>query len=84
MNVSSNGHSNAPTGGISFKDPGLEGGLSTSHYGQSKLANILHAKTLNLKYGPESVFNECGQGKIWTASVHPSFVETSVAGPDKV
>jgi len=47
-------------------------------YGLSKLANVLHAKTLNDEYGPESQNAKDGKGEIWTASLHPGFIDTQI------
>jgi NAD(P)-dependent dehydrogenase (short-subunit alcohol dehydrogenase family) len=47
-------------------------------YGLSKLANVLHAKTLNDEYGPESQNAKDGKGEIWTASIHPGLIDTQI------
>ena len=57
VNISSSGHFWAPKGGINFADTSLTGNSNMNRYGQSKLANILHAKTLNKLYGKQ-VFRE--------------------------
>ncbi|KAK8037689.1 hypothetical protein PG991_001035 [Apiospora marii] len=80
VNITSSGHLMAPKGGICFDDPSLPDGSPWARYGQSKLANILHAKTLHKKYGPgSSAGGAQGGGEIWTASVHPGIVETNLA-----
>ena len=71
VNLSSSGHYSAPKVGINFDDASLTEGDPMSRYGQSKLANILHAKTLNKLYGPGSPSHLAGNGEIWTAIVHP-------------
>ncbi|KAF2837991.1 NAD(P)-binding protein [Patellaria atrata CBS 101060] len=45
--------------------------IGMTQYGQSKLANILHAKTLHRLYGPNSQHAKGGKGEIWTSAVHP-------------
>jgi len=79
VNLTSSGHLGAPDGGINFKDPSLKDGGPWSRYGQSKLANILHTKTLHKTYGPGSPSSRNGDGEIWVSSVHPGLVETNLA-----
>jgi len=74
VNVSSDGHLIfGPSSGIDFNDVNQiksgKGG-AFSRYGSSKLANILHAKELNQRYGGT------GKDSIWTASLHPGTVDT--------
>ncbi|EFQ32909.1 short chain dehydrogenase [Colletotrichum graminicola] len=78
-NLTSSGHLGAPTGGINFEDPSLKDGDPWLRYGQSKLANILHTKTLHTTYGPGSVRARNREGEIWVSSVHPGVVETKLA-----
>jgi NAD(P)-dependent dehydrogenase (short-subunit alcohol dehydrogenase family) len=78
VNLSSSGHFSAPKGGINFTDTSLPNGDGMARYGQSKLANILHAKTLNKHYGPGSPSSKAGKGEIWTAAVHPGLVESQL------
>lgn len=78
VNVSSMGHTFAPTGGINFTDTSLPDKAPLARYGQSKLANILHAKTLNKLYGPSSPHAKAGNGEIWTSSVHPGLVDSGL------
>jgi NAD(P)-dependent dehydrogenase (short-subunit alcohol dehydrogenase family) len=72
--VSSSAHLGAPKGGIVFEDklslkePAYD---TWRRYAQSKLANILHMKTIHTLYGPGSPSAKAGSGEIWTASVHP-------------
>lgn len=79
VNVTSGGHWMAPNGGINFADTSLPT-KPNSRYGQSKLANVLHAKTLNKLYGPSSASAKASQGEIWTSSVHPGLVESQLEG----
>ncbi|KIX97443.1 uncharacterized protein Z520_06895 [Fonsecaea multimorphosa CBS 102226] len=79
VNLSSFGHHSAPKGGINFADTSLGSGSSgMARYGQSKLANILHVKTLDKLYGPASAHARGGHGEIWTAAVHPGLVESNI------
>lgn len=78
VNLSSSGHFSAPKGGISFADTSLKNGSGMNRYGQSKLANILHAKTLHKTYGPGSRSAKAGNGEIWTTAVHPGLVDTNI------
>ncbi|KAJ5363418.1 uncharacterized protein N7496_009131 [Penicillium cataractarum] len=79
VNLTSSGHLGAPKGGINFKDPSLKDSGPWTRYGQSKLANILHAKVLHKTYGPGSPRARSGEGEIWVSSVHPGLVETNLA-----
>ncbi|MCJ1376985.1 hypothetical protein MMC17_000075 [Xylographa soralifera] len=79
VNLSSAGHFSAPKGGINFTDPSLPNSSGMARYGQSKLANVLHAKSLNKLYGPGSPSSKAGKGEIWTAAVHPGLVETQLS-----
>lgn len=47
-------------------------------YGLSKLANVLHAKTLHSQFGPGSESAKAGGGEIWTGSLHPGFIDTEM------
>ncbi|KAK4208217.1 putative dehydrogenase, partial [Rhypophila decipiens] len=80
VNLTSSGHLTAPKCGINLDDPSLkEAGTPWTRYGQSKLANILHAKTLHRMYGPGSPTARAGEGEIWTSAVHPGPVETNIS-----
>lgn len=71
INISSFGYSMAPKEGIVFDDIGLKyskGSLWTL-YGQSKLANILHAKEISRRYGT-------GDHPILGISIDPGIVKT--------
>ncbi|CAG9946934.1 unnamed protein product [Clonostachys rosea f. rosea IK726] len=78
VNLTSGGHMSAPKPGIDFEDTSLAKANPITRYGQSKLANILHAKTLNKRYGPGSSSAKNGKGEIWTSSVHPGIVESEL------
>lgn len=79
VNLSSSGHFSAPKGGINFADTSV-GESGMQRYGQSKLANILHVKTLHNLYGPDSPTAEAGRGEIWTTAVHPGLVKSGLGG----
>lgn len=78
VNLSSSGHWSAPKGGINFPDTSLQGSSVMTRYGQSKLANVLHVKTLNKVYGPDSPSAKAGNGQVWVSAVHPGLVETNL------
>ncbi|MCJ1404596.1 hypothetical protein MMC11_007822 [Xylographa trunciseda] len=78
VNVASSGHFAAPKGGINFTDTSLPNSSGMTRYGQSKLGNVLHAKTLNRLYGPGSSNSKAGKGEIWTAAVHPGMVKSEI------
>lgn len=78
VNLSSSGHHSAPKGGINFGDTSLNNGSGMNRYGQSKLASILHVKTLHKMYGPGSASAKAGDGEIWTTAVHPGLVDTNI------
>ncbi|KAH7323078.1 hypothetical protein B0I35DRAFT_450228 [Stachybotrys elegans] len=75
VNLTSAGEQFAPSIGINFQDTSLPQDSAMARYGQSKLVNILHAKTLHERYGPAAA----GDEGIWTAAVHPGFVWTNLA-----
>lgn len=79
VNLSSSGHMGAPKGGINFQDLTIKDGTVWARYSQSKLANILHTKSLHKTYGPGSPSAKNGQGEIWVSAVHPGLVETNLA-----
>ena len=79
VNLSSSGHFFPPKGGIKFSDTNFPKGPGMVHYGQSKLAVILHVKTINKLYGPGSLSAKAGEGEIWTAAVHPGLVESNLS-----
>ena len=79
VNLTSSGHFSAPAGGIDFSDPALPDASPMTRYGQSKLANVLHAKALHKLYGPESPSAKTGNGEIWTSAVHPGLVKSGLS-----
>ncbi|TVY49680.1 putative oxidoreductase [Lachnellula occidentalis] len=79
VNVSSSGHFWAPKGGINLADTSVASKSNMNRYGQSKLANILHAKTLNKVHGPSSPTSKAGHGEIWTSAVDPGLVKSGLA-----
>ena len=78
VNLTSGGHMMAPKPGIDFDNVSLENHSPINRYGQGKLANILHAKTLNKMYGPSPGKKIEEKGEIWTSSVHPGIVTTNL------
>ena len=69
-NISATAHSiGTSPGGIDFEDINQLKGTSFSRYSQSKLANLLHAKTLHFLYGPDSPSTIAGNGEIRSAAV---------------
>jgi NAD(P)-dependent dehydrogenase (short-subunit alcohol dehydrogenase family) len=79
VNLTSAAHFQAPPGGINFTDTLLLRNPS-KRYAQSKLASVLHAKTINKMYGPSSPNAKAGEGEIWTSAVHPGLVKSGLAG----
>ncbi|KFA47937.1 hypothetical protein S40293_09130 [Stachybotrys chartarum IBT 40293] len=77
-NLTSGGYMMAPKAGVNFDDTSLIKSSTIARYGQSKLANILHAKILHQQYGPGSASAKAGQGEIWTSSIHPGIVNTGL------
>lgn len=78
VNLSSSGHYSAPKGGINFTDTSLSKSGGMTRYGQSKLANVLHTKTLHKRYGPGSPASKADDGEIWVTAVHPGLVESQL------
>jgi NAD(P)-dependent dehydrogenase (short-subunit alcohol dehydrogenase family) len=78
VNLSSAGHWSAPKGGIVFEDTSLANEQPMTRYGQSKLGNVLHTKTLHKLYGPGSPSTKAGNGEIWSSAVHPGLVESNL------
>jgi NAD(P)-dependent dehydrogenase (short-subunit alcohol dehydrogenase family) len=68
--VSSIGHYMAPKGGIVFDQTVLKTLTPAQLYGQSKLANILHVKTLAKRYP-----------NITSVAVHPGLIRTGLYEP---
>ncbi|KAI1322769.1 NAD(P)-binding protein [Xylariaceae sp. FL0255] len=78
VNLTSEGHKLAPKDGINFRDLSLSESGPWTRYGQSKLANILHANAMHDAYGPVSARSKSGEGQIWVSSVHPGVVATNL------
>jgi retinol dehydrogenase-12 len=81
VNLSSSGHYlSAPKNGINFTDTSLKHASGMTRYGQSKLANILHIKTLHAQFGPNSpsATSGTGAGEIWVSAVHPGLVKSEL------
>ncbi|MCJ1389563.1 hypothetical protein MMC18_002420 [Xylographa bjoerkii] len=78
--VSSNGHRiGAPQGGIVFEDMELRDGGVFARYGMSKLANVLHSKALNRRFGPGGTeMKGKNDGEVWVSSCHPGAVDTAL------
>lgn len=72
VNLSSMGHQMAPSGGIVFDQKALEAKSTWSRYGNSKLANILHAQSLSQKYP-----------QITSTAVHPGVILTDLYASQK-
>ena len=67
VNLSSEGHQMAPGPGIVYKQVELEKWATWRRYGQSKLANILHARELQKRYP-----------SITATSLHPGVIVTDL------
>ncbi|KAG0649124.1 putative oxidoreductase [Hyphodiscus hymeniophilus] len=74
VNVSSDGHAKlTPKEGIPFSDMTMEHVSTWTRYGVSKLAQVLHAKEVARRYGPNGII---------ALSLHPGTVKTNLsAGP---
>ena len=70
LNLTSEGHKLAPTGGILFDKTKLDAQGTWTRYGQSKLANILFTRSLAKRYP-----------SIKSVSLHPSGVRTDLMVP---
>lgn len=78
VELTSGGHMMAPKPGIDFSDTSLNKGSPINRYGQSKLGNVLHIKSLHHMYGPASPSAKTGKGEIWTTVIHPGVVWTGL------
>jgi NAD(P)-dependent dehydrogenase (short-subunit alcohol dehydrogenase family) len=76
--VSSEGHIYNGVKEVLYEASDLEKIGPYQRYGQTKLANVLHAMNLNDEYGPDSDNAKEGKGQIWTASLHPGFLDTQM------
>lgn len=72
VNLSSAGHQLAPWSGIVYDQDKLETYTTWARYGNTKLANILHARTLATKYP-----------QITCAAVHPGVILTDLYASQK-
>jgi len=80
VSVSSEGHQKSSFGvtKMLYDSKEIEAYGDFKRYGLSKLANVLHAKSLHSQYGPGSKNARHGKGEIWTASLHPGFIDTQL------
>lgn len=77
VNVTSDGHELlAPKTGINFDDLSMKESRAMTRYGQSKLANILHAKELHRRYGPKLDDKTDNNKALYVAAVHPGHIDT--------
>ncbi|QIW99965.1 hypothetical protein AMS68_005483 [Peltaster fructicola] len=67
VDVSSDGHNLAPSVGIVWDQPELEKSATWTRYGQSKLANILHARAIAKRYP-----------SITATAIHPGVIITNL------
>ena len=72
VNLTSEGHRLAPSGGILFDKTKLDGVGPWARYGQSKLSNILFTKELAKRYPT-----------IMTMAVHPGLILTDLYAPNQ-
>jgi len=81
VNVSSEGHRGARSG-INFADTVLATSSKWTRYGQSKLANILHAKALAKRYGEHGIIAvSCHPGVVFTDLYVPFTSSLGFLGP---
>ncbi|KAL2064066.1 hypothetical protein VTL71DRAFT_4560 [Oculimacula yallundae] len=78
--VSSEGHQKFSFGTkeILYKEDEIKAFGDFGRYGLSKLANVMHAKSLHMQFGPGSESARAGRGEIWTGSLHPGFIDTGM------
>lgn len=78
--VSSHGHREQPfkVTKMLYDSSEVEKAGNFGRYGLSKLGNVIHAKNLNVQYGPTSEEAKQGKGEIWAASLHPGFINTQL------
>ena len=72
INLSSEGHNMAPSGGIMFDKAKLDAQITWVRYGNSKLANILYSRELADRY-PD----------ITSVSIHPGIIKTDLYAASK-
>jgi len=80
VSVSSEGHQKSSFGvtKILYDTTEIEKFGKFGRYGLSKLANVLHAKSLHSQYGPGSENAKQGKGEIWAGSLHPGFIDSQL------
>ena len=78
INLSSEGHNMAPSGGINYDQAALERAGPWGRYGQAKLANILHARELARRY-PQITATALHPGVIMT-DLYTSFQKSWIGG----
>ncbi|TVY37126.1 putative oxidoreductase [Lachnellula occidentalis] len=80
VSVSSDGHQKFSFGvtKILYEASEVKACGGFKRYGLSKFANVLHANSLHSQYGPGSESSSHGKGEIWTASLHPGFIDTQL------
>ncbi|CAG8983151.1 hypothetical protein HYALB_00010298 [Hymenoscyphus albidus] len=80
VNVSSDRHQKTAFGTtqILYDEKELENFGRHGRYGVSKLANVMHSANINSRFGPESESVKQGKGEIWSASLHPGFIDTKM------
>ncbi|CZT00264.1 related to dehydrogenases with different specificities (related to short-chain alcohol dehydrogenases) [Rhynchosporium graminicola] len=78
--VSSEGHQKSSFGTtrILYDEDEVKAFRDFGRYGLSKLANVMHAKSLHSQFGPGSESARAGRGLIWTGSLHPGFIDTGM------
>ncbi|MCJ1387300.1 hypothetical protein MMC18_000141 [Xylographa bjoerkii] len=72
VNLTSEGHNLAPSGGILFDKAKLDAQGPWARYGQSKLANILFTKDLAARYPT-----------ITSVAIHPGVIQTDLYEPNR-
>ncbi len=76
VNVSSMGHTATLKEGINFNNTSLKDNFTFRRYAQSKLANILHANALHVRYNSSPATK--GNSQIWAISLHPGNIDTQL------
>lgn len=76
--VSSEGHHVFGVKKTLYSDEEVKNFGSFSRCGPSKLANVLHAKTLIDQFGPDSSSAKEGTGEIWTANLYHGLIDTQL------
>lgn len=76
--MSSEGHRSFGVKNILYSEVEVAQFGNFRRYGLSKRANVLHAKSLNDQYGSPRTSAKEERGEIWTASLHPGFIDTQL------